>query len=69
MHQIFTVQGMSCGHCEKTIVQALKKIDAFAQVHVDLDAQRVEVQSSKDRTVLISAIEEEGYTVVTGPKA
>lgn len=65
MKQVFEVQGMSCGHCEKAITQALQLADPQAQVRIDRAANRVEVDSSKDRTTLADAIREEGYTVVS----
>lgn len=65
MKQIFEVQGMSCGHCEKAITQALQVADPQAKVHIDRVANRVEVDSSKDRTTLADVIREEGYAVVT----
>ncbi|HSG60759.1 MAG TPA: heavy-metal-associated domain-containing protein [Pseudomonadales bacterium] len=64
MKHIFNVKGMSCGHCEKTVIKALKKVDEQAIVQVSLDEERVEVQSSQTDQRLIEAIENEGYTVV-----
>ena len=31
--QTFTVTGMTCGHCEKAVVQAIKAVDPQADVH------------------------------------
>lgn len=64
MKQVFDVQGMSCGHCEKAITQALHVADPQAQVRIDRASNRVEVDSSKDRITLADVIREEGYTVV-----
>jgi copper chaperone len=60
---VFTVTGMSCGHCEKAVTQALRQVDAQATVHIDRAAQRVEILSTQSRDVLAQAIREEGYTV------
>ncbi len=63
MEQIFTVSGMSCGHCEKAITQALQQVDPQAQVQIDRTAQQVRVESTHDRQALAQAISAEGYQV------
>lgn len=64
MKHIFNVKGMSCGHCEQTVIKALKKLDDQAQVQVSLADEKVEVESGRDEKQLVEAIEHEGYTVV-----
>ena len=59
--QIFKVQGMSCGHCVKTITQALQRCDAAAEVQVDLAAGEVRVASRVAAELLMQAIVEQGY--------
>ncbi len=63
MQQIFTVTGMTCGHCEKAVTQAIRALDPQAQVKIDRSQDRVEVESSQPREALASAIAEEGYQV------
>ena len=63
MNQIFEVQGMSCGHCERAVTQAVHSVDPAAQVKVDLGSGKVEVQSAQPRDAIARAIAEEGYTV------
>ncbi len=63
MQQIFTVTGMTCGHCEKAVTQAIRSIDPQAQVTIDRTQNRVEVESSQPREMLAGAIAEEGYQV------
>jgi copper chaperone len=63
MNQTFSVQGMSCGHCEKAVTQAIQSLDPAAVVKVDLAAGKVEVQSAQAREAIANAIAEEGYTV------
>ncbi|MCX7693905.1 cation transporter [Tepidimonas taiwanensis] len=63
MQHVFTVDGMSCGHCVKAITQAIRALDPQAQVRVDLDERRVEVESDRSRVALADAIRDEGYTV------
>ena len=63
MQQTFTVTGMTCGHCEKAVTQAIRSIDPQAQVKIDRSQNQVEVESSQPREALASAIAEEGYQV------
>lgn len=63
MNQIFQVSGMTCGHCEKAVMRALRQVDPQAEVNIDRSSGRVEVQSEKPREALTAAIQEEGYTV------
>ena len=64
MNQIFTVEGMTCGHCEKAVTRALITVDAQAKVVIDRLQNKVQVDSEKERSVLAQAIAEEGYQVV-----
>ena len=59
--QRFQVTGMTCGHCEKAVIQAIQQVDADAQVRIDRAANLVEVQSAADAAALRAAIVEEGY--------
>lgn len=63
MIQTLTVLGMTCGHCEKAVSRAITGIDPQAEVKIDRTLNRVEVNTSQDREVLVKAIVEEGYAV------
>jgi copper chaperone len=63
MNQTFNVQGMTCGHCERAVTQAVQSIDPQAQVKIDRPAGKVEVQSEQSREAIARAIAEEGYEV------
>jgi copper chaperone len=59
------VEGMSCGHCVKTIEGALKEVGASGKV--DLAGKTVEVSYDEGKLQLEAikaAIEEQGYDVV-----
>lgn len=64
MNQIFTVNGMTCGHCERAVRSAVQQLDPAAEVRIDRSANRVEVESAQPREALAKAIAEEGYAVV-----
>ena len=59
----FQVNGMTCGGCARAVTNAVKSVDAAANVQVDLAAKRVTVESAADATKFQSAIEEAGYDV------
>jgi copper chaperone len=63
MNQIFTVEGMTCGHCEKAVTNALLSLDAQAKVVIDRTHNTVQVASEKPREALAQAIADEGYRV------
>jgi len=61
--QTLTVQGMTCGHCEKAVTTAIKTLDPQAQVRIDRAQNLVEVNTTQPREAVAAAIREEGYTV------
>jgi copper chaperone len=63
MNQIFTVEGMTCGHCEKAVTKALLSLDAQAKVVIDRTHNTVQVDLEKNREALAQAIADEGYRV------
>ena len=63
MNQIFTVEGMTCGHCEKAVTKALLSLDAQAKVVIDRTQNTVQIDSDKNREALAQAIADEGYLV------
>ncbi len=62
-HQHFDVQGMTCGHCERAVTQAVRRVDPAAEVRIDRQAGTVDVQTALAREQIAQAITEEGYTV------
>jgi copper chaperone len=63
MNQVFTVEGMTCGHCEKAVTKALLALDTEAKVVIDRTQNKVQVDSQKTREALAKAIADEGYRV------
>lgn len=65
MKRLLIVEGMSCGHCEKAVKNALGELEGVSSVNVDLKAKTVEVQGENLLDNLIKeAVEEAGYDVV-----
>ena len=63
MEHIFQVQGMTCGHCERAVQNAIAEVDAQAQITIDRSSGKVVVNSTSSREALAQAIQEEGYSV------
>lgn len=59
----FDVKGMTCGHCEHAVINAVQELDPEAVVRIDRAANRVDVTSTQPRNALAAAIAYEGYTV------
>jgi copper chaperone CopZ len=57
------ITGMSCGHCERRVKNALEEIDGVAVINVSASEDRAEVETDVEDAVLIAAVEEAGYTV------
>ena len=63
MEHVFHVEGMTCGHCERAVTNAVHEVDAGAQVQIDRSQKTVKVESGAEREALRHAITEEGYQV------
>ncbi len=63
MNQTFDVKGMTCGHCERAVTQAVQAVDPAAEVTIDRATGKVEVQTTQPREQIAQAIAEEGYAV------
>ena len=60
--QIFSVEGMTCGHCVRAVTQAVQSQDPAASVNVNLAAKEVGVESRLSAEQVIELISEEGYS-------
>ena len=58
----FEIQSMTCGHCVRTVTQAIQALDPQAKVEIDLPTHKLRVQSTQDRASLAAALAEAGYT-------
>lgn len=60
---VFTVTGMTCGHCVQAVTSEVSKVAGVSAVEVDLEAGSVTVTSESpiNHTAVIAAVEEAGY--------
>lgn len=61
-----TVEGMTCGHCKKSVGEALTRLGGVSSVSIDLETKQVDIdydESLLDETRIRSAIEAIGFDV------
>lgn len=61
---VLKIPSMSCGHCVKTVTQALRAIDAQASVDIDLASKTVKVETRVDPAIVSKALTEAGYAPI-----
>ena len=61
--ETFTVTGMTCDHCVRSVTEEVGAVDGVTGVQVDLASGRVEVVSSHPLAIekIREAVEEAGY--------
>jgi len=64
MSLTLTVEGMSCEHCEQTVVEALESVDGVTSASADHEADVAEIDGSADTAELVAAVEDAGYDAV-----
>ncbi len=62
----FTVSGMTCGHCVRSVTEEVSDIPGVLDVQVDLPTGRLTVTSSESlaESAVRAAVEEAGYQLV-----
>ncbi len=55
------VTGMSCGHCQKAVKEALEEVQGVSTVEVDLAAGTATVEGAAPLDALVAAVREAGY--------
>ena len=59
--QLFSVPGITCGHCATAIREAVRCVPGVRDVDVDIDAKTVRVAGGGDAAALRAAIADAGY--------
>ncbi|EGX55762.1 metal associated protein [Streptomyces zinciresistens K42] len=59
----YAVSGMSCGHCEAAVTEAVGRLDGVTRVAVDVPGGRVTVTSAgePDDARVAGAVDDAGY--------
>lgn len=63
----YTVSGMTCDHCAKTVTAEIAKIPGVTNVQVHVATGRVAVETDRQvpAEAIVGAVEEAGYEVVS----
>ncbi|SDM22540.1 Copper chaperone CopZ [Halogranum gelatinilyticum] len=61
MTTTLTVEGMSCGNCEATVVEALEGVDGVTSATADNETDSATVEGDADPLDLVLAVNEAGY--------
>lgn len=66
----YTVTGMTCGHCVRSVTEEVTEIPGVTGVDVDLDSGLLTVTSEEpvDDALVRAAVAEAGYQVVGAPR-
>ncbi|WP_144876796.1 heavy-metal-associated domain-containing protein [Microbacterium sp. 1.5R] len=61
---IFTVTGMTCGHCEGSVRSEVSKLDGVSGIDVSAASGRLVVTSESplDDSAVLAAVDEAGYS-------
>jgi copper chaperone CopZ len=62
---IFTILGMSCGHCVGAVTDELSRLDGVTTVEVDLETGTVTLQADRplEADAIAAAVDAAGYRV------
>jgi copper chaperone CopZ len=62
----FQVTGMTCGHCQRAVIEEISQVPGVRGVAVDLATGSVTVTAMQpvDRTDVARAVDEAGYTLI-----
>ncbi len=61
----YTVEGMTCGHCRKSVIAQVLSVRGVREADVDLDSGLLTVAGEAvDNDAIRRAVHEAGYTLV-----
>lgn len=65
MKEVLKVEGMSCGHCVKSIESSVGELQGVSSVAVDLANKEVTVEFDNETTIeqIKETIEDQGYDI------
>jgi copper chaperone len=61
--RLYSVPGISCGHCKAAIEGEVGKLAGVEQVEVDVEARSVRVEGSASDEAVRAAVDDAGYEV------
>jgi copper chaperone len=61
--RLYSVPGISCGHCKAAIEGEVGKVAGVERVEVDVEAKTVRVEGAASDQAVRGAVDEAGYEV------
>jgi copper chaperone len=61
MTQTITVEGMSCGHCEQTVEDALASVPGVESATADRGTESATIEGEAALEDLLAAVDDAGY--------
>ena len=62
--RVYTVDGMTCGHCRAAVLEEVGAVSGVSGVDVDLESGRMAVRGGElDDAAIAAAVAEAGYAV------
>lgn len=62
---VYTVEGMTCGHCVASVTEEVSRLEGVSDVSVDLAAKTLTLTADAvDTAAVAAAVDEAGYTLV-----
>lgn len=56
------IPAISCGHCARSITEAVQELDPAARIQVDIDHKRAVIETSAPTATVLARLDEEGFT-------
>ena len=60
---LLKVQGMTCGHCKRTVEETVRQLDGVEEAEVDLSQATLVIRGNPDLTQVRQSIENAGFEV------
>lgn len=61
MPTTIAIDGMSCGHCEQTVADAIEAVSGVIDVTIDRTAGTATIEGEVGPNALVAAVEDAGY--------
>lgn len=63
MTKEYTIKGMSCPHCQATVIKCISEIKGVKQVDVNLSTGKAVVEGEHDTADIVAAVRNAGFDV------
>ena len=57
----FSIPEMTCGHCKKTVEEAIQRLDGDFKIEIDLESHIAAVSGAIETDAVIAVLKDAGY--------